>query len=163
MPRKKINKKLTVLPKLWILCEGSKTEINYLKSYIKDRHCNNRRVSFIKIPKVPETTPESLVKKAVKEKKSSTSIKGDIFWVVYDRESPTKYPDHLHGQAITTAKNNGIEVALTNVCVEMWLLLHFNYTTASYNSCDDLLRNSNLKEECKSIGIKSYDKAQSNI
>ena len=163
MPRKKSKKNIPVLPKLWILCEGTKTEINYLQGYIKDKHCNNRRVSFIRIPKVPENTPKSLVKKAVNVKKSAESKIGDIFWVAYDRESPAKYSDELHSQALSVATNNGVNVALTNVCIEMWLLLHFGYTTASYNSCDDLLRTSKFKAHCKALGINSYDKGCSNI
>ena len=44
------------------------------------------------------------------------------------------------------------------MCFEFWLLIHFEYTTAGYTSCDDLLHNSRLREKLSSIGIKDYEK-----
>ena len=56
------------------------------------------------------------------------------------------------------AKDNNINIAFSNVCFEFWLLIHFEYTTAGYTSCDDLLHNSRLREKLSSIGIKDYEK-----
>ena len=164
MPKKKSNLKKSVLPKLWIYCEGTETEINYLNGYKRDQHSNNRRVDFVEIPKVKQNTPLSLVKRVLRDMALNNRHKSDIYWIVYDRESPAKYSDEQHAEALNIISDKvNVNIALTNVCVEFWLLLHFKYSAASYNSCDDLLANSKFKEFCKTIGIDNYDKAQHNI
>jgi hypothetical protein len=155
MPKPRENKQKKVAPALRIYCEGAKTEPYYIKGYINTFHSNAR--SIIIVEDTNKNTPVQLVKTAIAAKKSTES--NDIFWVVYDRESPSKYSDKLHQEARKTAKDNGIEIAFSNVCFEYWLLLHFSYTTASYNSCDDLIKKSKLNDYLKSVGIHDYDKA----
>jgi hypothetical protein len=74
--------------------------------------------------------------------------------VVYDREGETKYTDAIHAEARQKAESAGIEIALSNVCFEVWLLLHFQTNVAPYANCEDLLRSSALKTR-----IVGYDKA----
>jgi len=94
-----------------------------------------------------------LVKLAIEQKRKSP--KGDIFWVVYDRESPPKYSHELHLLAAKNANDNGVEIALSNVCFELWLLLHLDYSTASYGNCDSLKKNSVLNDFLKSKNLHS--------
>ncbi|WP_263080248.1 RloB family protein [Endozoicomonas sp. Mp262] len=156
MPKpKKKQKKSPVKPVFKIYCEGEKTEPYYLRGYINEYH-SGRRTLFV-IPKTNKNTPVQLVDEAIDEKQKGNT--GDIYWVVFDRESTTKYSHKLHTEARRKAKKNGIEIALSNVCFEFWLLLHFEKTTAAYNSYDDLIRKSNLKKYLKERGIENYDKA----
>ena len=48
---------------------------------------------------------------------------------------------------------NGINIALSNVCFEVWILLHFQQTVAPYDSYADLRKHSKLKEH-----TEGYDK-----
>ena len=48
-----------------------------------------------------------------------------------------------------------IHIAISNICFEVWLLLHFQETVAHYSSCDDLLKRSSLKKK----HIRNYGKA----
>ena len=78
-----------------------------------------------------------------------------MFWVVYDRESMVKYSPELHDQARSKATSKGINIAFSNVCFEVWILLHFLPTAAPYDSYDDLRTRSRLREH-----IPDYDKGE---
>ena len=145
-----------VLPKIFIFCEGEKTEPYYIKDYVAS--CCPQKASVIIIPPSKKNTPVQLVDEAIQKKKSKDVSPDDHFWVVYDRESKAKYSDKLHDQALKKAKSNNINVALSNICFEYWLLLHFESTTRPYSSFDNLMAESNFKSHLTKIGIKNYDK-----
>jgi hypothetical protein len=157
LPRKKAGRK--VKSKFWIYCEGSETERRYISSYIADHFKNVRLVELIEIPDIKQNTPRSLVKRVIDDKKSGKKLHSDVYWIAYDRESPAKYSDQLHEDSLVIAKKNKIDIALTSVCIEQWLLLHFEFSTAGYDSCDSLLGQSHLRYHLKKIGIKKYDKS----
>ena len=144
--RDKVQKKLK--PRLHIFCEGEKTEPNYLTGYI-EKMFPGTRLSYVR--KTKKNTPVQLVDEAVQEKKRSPL--GDEFWVVYDREAEIKYPDALHAKARDKADANGVMIALSNVCFEVWILLHFQKTLAVYGNYSDLYNRSKLKTH-----ITNYDK-----
>lgn len=129
---------------LHIFCEGSKTEPNYIEHY-KDLFCQGKRASVI-VEKTDKTTPVQLVEDAVKMKESSLVGKGDEFWVVYDRESPAKYDESLHLKARDLAQTHDVHIAISNVCFEVWLLLHFQPTCAACNTCDELTGRKDFKK-----------------
>lgn len=160
-PRKQGNKQ--VKPVLHIYCEGEKTEPNYIHGYINKFHPGTRVYKVIEVEETKKNTPVQLVDEAVKHKKASSTLKEDKFWVVYDRESTAKYSDTLHKKAYDKARSNYVDVALSNVCFEVWILLHLVNSNASYTSCDDLLSKSKLKKELKKRGIINYDKADSKV
>lgn len=103
-----------------------------------------------------KNTPVELVKEAIAHKTSGNDK--DIYWVVFDRESVRKYSHEKHLEARQTANDHDIEIAFSNVCFEYWFLLHFGYSAASYDSCDDLLNRSQLKQKLADRGIEKYDK-----
>lgn len=138
---KKLDRHVELLrPVLHIFCEGSKTEPWYYKQYI-NRFC--RVPSRIQIEPTKENTPVRLVKEALKRKKEHPN---DLFWVVFDRESEAECPESLHQQARQLAEANGISIALSNVCFEVWLLLHRRQTCPMCQSCGDLLSRKEFKE-----------------
>ena len=117
----------------------------------------------MKIVDTSKNTPVQLVEEAIRFKDSPQSVKGDVFWVVYDREAEGKYSRDLHLKAWNLAKANNIEIALTNICFEYWILLHFIDSSAAYSSFDDLKLNSRLRSEVKRVCGKSYDKASDTL
>ena len=163
MPKKKsaVQRKLQAV--LHIYCEGAKTEPNYIDSYLQEKCPGNRRKNVITVEQTKKNTPVHLVDVAVEHKKYTNCAKNDIFWVVFDRESVAKYSDTLHASASQKAKSNGINIAISNVCFELWLLLHFQENSSSYSCYDDLIRKSKLKEHLKGKGIHEYDKANASI
>jgi exonuclease VII small subunit len=73
--------------------------------------------------------------------------------VVFDRESPNHPRCTQLPKATQLATTNGIKVAHSVPSFEFWLLLHFEFTTASCNDCDAVVKK--LKKH-----IKNYDKVE---
>ena len=61
---------------------------------------------LITIEPTEKTTRKQLVKEALGSLKCAPD--GAIFWVVYDREGPTKYPDALHAEARQNARGGSM-------------------------------------------------------
>ncbi|WP_408913626.1 RloB family protein [Brucella pseudogrignonensis] len=147
------------LPKtLNIFCEGAKTEPFYIQGYI-DSFRSAQRLAVIEIQPTSKNTPVQLVEEAIKLMKSEASVPGDEYWVVYDRESIAKYAREFHAKAWDNASKAGVNIALSNVCFEHWLLLHFSDSAAQYGSFEDLKRSSALNSEVKKLTGKSYEKS----
>lgn len=160
MPKVRSKVKRQLAPILHIYCEGEKTEPYYLRGYLDKHHPGNR---LVKIERTDKNTPVQLVDEAIRRKEGSDTPEQDLFWVVYDRESTAKYSNALHKESCDNADSNSIEVALSNVCFEMWLLLHFINSSAPYTSYEDLIRRSQLRVELHKIGITEYEKADPSI
>ncbi|MFT4930029.1 MAG: hypothetical protein ACI8WB_006165 [Phenylobacterium sp.] len=157
MPKPKIGKnkqKKIVKPVFHIFCEGKKTEPYYLRGYIDRYHSDNK--SLLVVEQAKKNTPIALVKEAIAHK--DTGNPRDVYWVVFDRESVTKYKHTDHLEAQNQARSHDIQIAFSNVCFEYWFLLHFEFSAAGYDCCDDLLKNSPLKQKLADRGIKKYDK-----
>lgn len=112
-------------PIILVVCEGEATEPEYINALCKAFH--NSRVT-VKVAS-EHGVPLSLVKiaKDYKFRKADEArrerdenIAYDSVWVVFDRDDHPNVPD-----ALTMARDNGIEVAMSNPSFELWLLLHF--------------------------------------
>jgi hypothetical protein len=155
-PRKADTRKIR--NKMHIYCEGAKTEPNYINAYINSLE-NRALRSVIVVEPTKKNTPIQLVDVAVQHKRSRSTPAGDVFWVVYDRESTIKYPDLMHDKAYNKARDNNINIALSNVCFEQWILMHFLPNAQPYSCFDDLWQNSKLREKILSRTGSNYDKS----
>ena len=162
MPRPRKPALLRPLRTMRIFCEGEKTEPNYLRGYLSIS-ADSRRKSVIEVQKTKKNTPIQLVEEAIKYKNSPGTLAGDVFWVVYDRESPAKYSESAHKKAFDAAEREGIKLAISNVCFEYWILLHFVYTSAPYTCFDDLRRRSVLNSEFLKVSGADYEKSAGTI
>jgi len=163
MPKKLFRPERKVLPQMHIYCEGEKTEPTYIKKYLTKFYDGDRRRELIVLEETRKNTPVQLVEEAVAHKNRKNCPADDVFWVVYDRESIAKYSNELHEKAMRLAKRHGINVAISNVCFELWILLHFVRNSAPYASYTDLMASSSLKGELTKIGIQKYDKGEKKI
>lgn len=150
-----------VKPKIYIYCEGEKTEPAYIRAYINFKYPNSARLRDAERPVIlkntNKNTPKQLVEVALSFKKD-LDFDRDQVWVIYDRESPQKYPDALHKEAYSLALKSGVKVAISNVCFEYWLLLHLSSSAPAMSNCDTLINSSTFKNAFKEIGVKKYDK-----
>jgi hypothetical protein len=162
MPKKRLSNTESVFRRMHIYCEGKKTEPNYIRSYIQDRFGDRLRDVVI-VENAKTNTPIQLVKEAIRGKESGAHPEGDTYWAVYDRESPAKYKDSLHDEAYYLAAQNGINISLTSVCFEYWLILHFVQSNAPYSCYDDLISKSCLKDKFKALTGQKYEKGSSSI
>jgi hypothetical protein len=114
--------------RLLVLCEGIKTEPQYIRGY--ERHAKRTSVAVVDVEFYKESesaVPLTLVKDARERKKLSEKrarkdpYEGyDEIWCVFDRDEHPHVPE-----ALNMARDNDIHVAYSNPCFELWLLLHF--------------------------------------
>jgi len=112
-------------PTILVVSEGEVTEPEYLHGL--RRACRNPRVTI----KVAEEhgVPMTLVRTAKKykdEARGKANREGDEYlaydsvWCIFDIDNHPAV-----GEASSMAWDNGIFLAISNPCVELWLLLHF--------------------------------------
>ncbi|MDN3645206.1 RloB family protein [Pontixanthobacter aestiaquae] len=158
MPKRRKPSNLVPEKTMRIFCEGEKTEPIYVNGYLQNS-VNSGRKSVIRIEKTRKNTPIQLVEAAISAKQSPNSLPDDEFWVVYDREAVSKYSHVLHSEARQKAVGQGINIALSNVCFEYWLLLHLIDTQAPYSSHTNLRTTSPFLDEFKLQTGKDYGKS----
>ena len=120
-------------PVLHIYCEGE-TEESYLNAYKRFR-----KYSGCEIEPSHHTDPVGLVTEAIKAKESSPP--SDCYWVAYDLEDVSLgNRRQVLEEAYRLAEANGINIALSAISFEVWLLLHFTPTPKVYLNCDGAMR-----------------------
>jgi hypothetical protein len=111
--------------RILVLCEGQNTEPQYLLGF--KRWCRNPLVEVV--VDAEHGVPLTLVRRAKDARleaerraarERDENVAYDEVWCVFDTD---EHP-HLE-QACQMARDNEIEVALSNPCFELWLLLHF--------------------------------------
>jgi hypothetical protein len=124
-----------------IVCEGGKTEPNYFNRL---KIVNRLSNANIKVTSAPGTDPMTIVR-FVEEELGRDNY--DRAYCVFDRNGHANFD-----QAVQTAshsrfaKDNRLFVVPSIPCFEIWILLHFAYSTAPYNStpklsaCDQVIR-----------------------
>lgn len=121
---------------LRVFTEGKKTEPLYLTHWVR----LHRETVLLSLSDF-HGTPMALVERAVDEKISDARAakrrRGDPYdqyWCVFDIDI---HP--LIDEALECAARNGIEIAFSNPCVELWFLLHFRDQNA-YIEREDVQR-----------------------
>ncbi len=124
--------KLTIL----IVCEGSVSEPEYFKGFLQI--CRNPRVTIqiaggqgvpLTVVRKAKELKEAAVRRSKQER--DENIKFDSVWCVYDID------DHPHQhEAWEMAIANNIDLAVSNPCFELWLLLHFRDSPGAIDRAD---------------------------
>lgn len=107
-------------------CEGSKSEPEYLEALRALPEVRSVAAVDIRIEDVRNgAVPLTLVEHAVAARKRARRERGEIdeFWCLFDVEWPKHHPNLT--QALQLAASNSINVAISNPCFEVWLVLHF--------------------------------------
>jgi hypothetical protein len=118
-----------------IVCEGGKTEPQYLDGL---KLASKLSSANIRVTSASGTDPVSIVRFA---EKLCRTEKYDRVYCVFDRDGHTNFAD-----AIGLVRQLGFREIVSWPCFEIWILLHFIYSTAPYNSvgnqsaCDLVLR-----------------------
>ena len=127
----RVRKVRTQKNKIIIAVEGNnKTERIYF-----DNFDDGKKSYSISIAKGNDTDPLKLVKKLSDEiKKRELDLNnGDIAYCIFDTDiDPNK--NRIIRDAIELAKKNNIKVITSSPCIELWFLLHFEFTTASMSN-----------------------------
>lgn len=111
-----------------IICEGSKTEPLYFKSFTKDLPLYTLDIEAEGLG----FDPMGVVDRAI-ERKISSVKKYDRIWVVFDKDD---FPTKAFNNAIKKAEANKIGCAWSNEAFELWYILHFHYLDARIDRAD---------------------------
>ena len=107
------------------MTEGEVTEPEYLKGFAKAAKNPRVEIEVVGAAGVPMT----VVKMARDKKKDAArdarrerddNLRYDEVWCVFDCDDHPKLAD-----ARQMARDNGLELAVSNPCIELWLWLHF--------------------------------------
>lgn len=114
----------TPKPTFYVLCEGANTEPDYFRSLQRTQSDLLFDLKpAVGVPYTVATEATTLCKKlglGKKKKKNMNSFEArDQVWAVFDRDAHPHFED-----AIALCKKEGVNVARSNPCFEVWLILH---------------------------------------
>jgi hypothetical protein len=152
MGRKQFGKPLAVndvKPFCYILCEGIETELNYFKALVK-----SAKVSHLNCKFPQEEKKQNREKSKIKDGAAAISLLNEakelqkargledlaIYWLVFDRDKDTNFPDQLS----RVFQTKGIHIAFSNPCFEVWFLYHFKEDCSGFMNCKQV--RASLKE-----------------
>jgi len=131
-----------------IVCEGEKTETQYFNGF-------KERKSGVEIEPIFEkcTDPKNIVEHAKKQidKHDLNFEEGDGIWCAFDVDKIDRNKIEMIKYAVEFADKNNILIALSNPCIELWFLLHYEWINNHALTRDEAFYK--LKEH-----IKDYDK-----
>lgn len=111
---------------LVVFCEGERTEPEYLnalkrKPSVRDVAAVDLRIQTGQGGLVPRTLVAMAIE--ARERAMDEDAEIDEFWCVFDVEWPRNHPGL--DDAVKQGRSNGINLAVSNPCFELWLILHF--------------------------------------
>lgn len=129
-----------------IVCEGEKTEPQYFRELRQAHRLKTANVEIM--PSDYGSDPESVVKFAIEKFKERREA--DRVYCVFDRDQHANFDQAVQRVADTKlSKRSGGRIqfsAITSTpCFELWLLLHFEYTSRPYSAtgqdspCDNII------------------------
>ncbi len=112
-------------PVILIITEGKVTEPEYLDGFARATKNPRVRIEVVGDAGDPKKIVEFAKDRKTEAKEEAQRQRDDNLcydevWCVFDVDEHTRTPD-----AIQMARDNEIEVAMSNPCVELWLWLHF--------------------------------------
>ncbi len=133
-----------------IVTEGKETEVNYFTALRKQLRLTSLHVEIVH----PEgTDPMTLTQHAINMRdkqiaraRKSNVVPYDEVWVLFDMEKPHDERRKQAQQAKALSKSKDISFGESDPCFEYWLLLHYQFTTASFEDCHTVTQR--LKNHC---------------
>jgi|GEM_PF-5029386 len=139
-------------PLILVVCEDKNVEPAYFNK-LKEVYSNILEKKGNK-----RTDPVNIVKRAIRERKNL--LENDKIspysktWCVFDVDNNNQQQIY---DALKSAKDNKINIALSNPCIEFWFLCHYkNPSSRKYSNSDETLEA--LKQKCP-----AYDKTKKTI
>ena len=143
-----------------VVCEGSKTEPNYLQELIDFLELNSANVE---VDGSSGSSPISVVQHA-KSRYAEERLKNDAFdrvFCVFDKDTHASYAQALDEVARSVPRRVFSSIN-TVPCFEYWLLLHFVFSTRSYTGAGARSACARLIEELHGY-IPGYSKGASGL
>jgi RloB-like protein len=120
-----------------IVCEDSVSAPNYFRSLKKIFRLSSTSITVVGSDHASQ--PQQVVNKAIDLKRDAekNSVEEDPYdqvWCVIDGEHGPKIPNARH-----SAIANQIRLAVTTMCFEYWILLHFEESSRSKPDCQGVI------------------------
>jgi hypothetical protein len=123
--------------RLLIICEDKKSSKLYFEAFKKDEKLKRDLASVsIEVVHPKDHSPVGLVSEA-KQKKLKAKRERNPYneiWIVLDKD----YHANID-KAFNMAYANKFKIALSVICFEYWVLLHFEKTCKAFTKCDDII------------------------
>lgn len=143
-----------------VVCEGAVTEKEYLLGI-----ANHIRKSVVEVRIASEAgrDPKSLVEVAkahkkraeeAAEKQGDDNLAYDQVWCLHDIDD---HPVEKITGAKDMARDNGIQLAVSNPCIELWLYLHFEDTGAIHRKKLATLLKKRIPQYDKHVSFADYE------
>jgi RloB-like protein len=114
-----------------LICEGEKTEpayFNALKAHYPGSLISIEYVAPAGVPITIKDKVKARMAELRQEQRGDPSAKADTIWAVFDQDNHLKV-----AEAIAGCESAGAQVAYSNPCFEVWLILHYE----DYHAPDD--------------------------
>jgi hypothetical protein len=137
MGRKRKN--LDLPKRILILCEGESEEI-YIKGLKKELYKQKRFQTIeVELYQPKDYSPKGIVTEAKKRISEAKKDKYPFFsiWVVFDKDNHANIP---HAYDIAENSNPKIDIAFSNICFEIWILLHFEKTKKYFKNSYQIIK-----------------------
>ncbi len=138
-----------------LFCEGRNTEPAYFKAI--NKAISRNAIISVKTHRgvgVPRTIAEKAAEEAGKNRrrKKDSFEEGDQVWAVFDRDQHPNFDE-----AVRLCEDNGVHIARSNPCFELWLILHEGDHDRPEN-CRDMQRKlEHLRPEYEIDGARTPD------
>jgi len=120
-----------------LACEGRATETGYFEAM--RRHLRLPAETLVVLGS-KGTTPLTLVRAALQERERRAFDVGDEAWVVCDGDEHRLADPAAWKLAHELAAREGVRLAISNPCFELWYLLHFQDQHAELDAKDALAK-----------------------
>lgn len=128
---------LSFSKRLLIICEDQKSSKLYFEAFKKDEKLKRDLASVnIEVVHPKDHSPVGLVTEAKLKKLKAKRDRNPYneIWIVLDKD----YHANID-KAFNMAYANKFRIALSVICFEYWVLLHFEKTCKVFTKCDDII------------------------
>ncbi len=158
VPRR-VSSRRAAKQRILVVGDGAQTEPNYFRRLRDEQVVRDRYAVVVRGAKA--RTPHNAVKTALNEieKDRQRGQRFDRVWCVLDVETAGENPGLE--DAIALARQHRIDVALSNPSFEVWLLAHFERTSASFRGCQEVI--ARLNKHWRIVSKADYQKNDDRI
>jgi RloB-like protein len=146
-----------------IVCEGTKTEPQYLRELLDDLRI---RPQVVRIAPNDGVSPDRIVAHALALYEDD-AVGGDAFdkvYCVFDRDTHTTFDAAVQRSKDLSAVGKPLTAITSIPCFEVWLLLHFGYTNQPFHAAGKKSVGDQVVAELKTKpGFSKYGKGKKGI
>ena len=146
-----------------IVCEGTKTEPQYLSELLQDLGI---RPHVVQIAPNKGVSPDRVVNHA-ESLYDEDAVQGDAFdtvYCVFDRDKHPTFDATVRRIRDLSAGQKPFVAITSNPCFEVWLLLHFRYSDKPFHAAGQRSIGDQVVDELKTKpGFEQYGKGQTGV